>query len=124
MNIVDIYFNGLKKYVSILNSSEINHVGIHFKIHDRDTHVVDRAIQRKIDIIELLRTSKNIIDRQICLIVYYVHLGKTQFVIQTNHGNLVFRVTKSTERNGFIIRLCTITSVGYRHDRDVMIGEN
>lgn len=123
MNINDVYFAGLQKFVKNLNDRRTIHAQLFFKMHDRDTHVSDRAIERKIDLVGLLKESKKIINDHLCLIVYHIHANVKQFTIKTNHGHLVFRVHFDEMRNGYIIKLCTITAVTYAHDRDVIIGE-
>lgn len=124
-NLTDVYFEGIKNFVSRLNDeSGIVHGNAFFDLHDRDAHVAVRAIERHIDLVELLRSARRIVLNDLCMLIYEIHKGTRSFVVKTKFGHLVFRVTYIEARNGFKLNLCTITPASYRHDRDYVLEDN
>lgn len=122
LNLADIYFDGIKNFILALNKdTRITHGHAYFDIHDRDAHTAIRAIERKVDIVELLRSSREVIRNNLCMLVYEIHKGTRCFVVKTNFGHLVFRVSYIEAREGYRLNLCTITPRSYRHDRDYIL---
>jgi hypothetical protein len=121
-NITSVYFDGLKLFVETLNKDLYIQAGhCYFDIHDRDDHVAARAVERKIDLVGLLKSSKKILHDNLCMLVYEIHRGVKQFAVRTPYGHLVFRVTYIENRCGYRLNLCTITPVTYSHDYDFIL---
>jgi hypothetical protein len=118
----DVYFNGIKNFIDSLNNEDLYKIGIIFRLNESDLHVAQRAIERNIDVIGLLKESRKIFDKNLCLIIYHAYVKTKTMIVVTSVGNLAFRFMPY--RGGILCKLCTITTKYQAHNFDDFILRN
>jgi len=122
-SISSIYQTAIETYIGSLNSITLRNVGVCFALTTRDQHVTDRILGRKIDMVSLFKAARKVIRDNICLLVYAVYCKHSAIVVRTEFGNLVFRSYYDTRRNGYMIKLCSVTPLTFGHSRDFILTD-
>lgn len=105
-----------KLFSEISHNKRLVDVGMCIQLSNRDDHVIQRIIERNIDVHAVLKDFIGIINDKLCEFVYtakmYVN-NSEGFVVRTNAGHMCFMSTMT--RCGITVKLSTVTPLSYRH---------
>jgi len=124
LTLTKIYHDAIEKMlVHMCDYVDSKSTGIIFTMTERDNHIAERAIERKIDMNGLIGSSLKIVKANNAPLIKAATEDINDIVIKTEFGNLAFRNTWREARHCHDLRLCTITPKTYGHSQSFIIGE-